>query len=342
MLEAAIFSYNRLEHLRTAVDSARANLPSARIGVFDDRSTDPAMLAYLDSLGEMVVRADENLNARHGGLYANMQRAVEMAEGRYLLILQEDFQVVRPVVPVDFDEISTIFASDARCAFLSVLFMPRGRMRRYRRQLAPDTAHNVYDAPSTHSPRNFGRRLLIIGATGLGKSWFACALGHNACCAGRPVLYQCAPRMFEALALALGDGRHERILKTFARMDVLIIDYWGLAVLTAPEGCDLLEIIDDRHGRATTIVTSQLPVEYWHEAIGDPTLADAILDRLDHNAHRPKLTGESMRKASARNSSLYLSAQVGFHEIVGKTNCPHLPGVDAHIPWNAYSGTRSA
>ena len=126
--------------------------------------------------------------------------------------------------------------------------------------------------------------LLITGPTGLGKSWIACALGHKACRDGRPVLYQRAPRMFEALALARGDGRHERILKTIARMDVLIIDDWGLAVLTAPERRDLLEILEDRHGRASTIVTSQLPVDQWHEAIGDPTLADAILDRLVHDA----------------------------------------------------------
>ena len=88
--------------------------------------------------------------------------------------------------------------------------------------------------------------------------------------------------MFEALTLARGDGRHERILKTIARMEVLIIDDWGLAVMTVPERRDLLEILEDRHGRASTIVTSQLPVEHWHEAIGDPTLADAILDRVRH------------------------------------------------------------
>jgi len=138
--------------------------------------------------------------------------------------------------------------------------------------------------------------LLITGPTGLGKSWIACALGHKACRNGRPVLYQRPPRMFEALTLARGDGRHERIFKTIARLEVLIIDDWGLAVLTAPERRDLLEILEDRHGRASTIVTSQLPVEHWHEAIGDPTLANAILDRLVHNAHRLKLTGESMQK----------------------------------------------
>ena len=152
--------------------------------------------------------------------------------------------------------------------------------------------------------------LLITGPTGLGKSWIACALGHTGCRDGRPVLYLRAPRVFDALALARGGGRHESILKTIARMDVLITDDWGLAVLTPPpQRRDLLEILEDRHGRASTIVTSQLPVEHWHEAIGDPTLADAILDRLVHKAHRLKLTKERMRKAAAQNSSPDLSAQ---------------------------------
>ncbi len=154
-----------------------------------------------------------------------------------------------------------------------------------------------------------GNNLLITGPTGLGKSWIACALGHKACRDGRPVLYHRSPRMFEALALARGDGRHERILKTIARMGVLIIGDWGLAVLTAPERRDLLEILEDRHGRASTIVTSQLPVEHWHEAIGDPTLADAILDRLVHNAHRLTLSGESLRRRSAVSKTLDQIAQ---------------------------------
>ena len=117
--------------------------------------------------------------------------------------------------------------------------------------------------------------LLITGPTGLGKSWIACALGHKACRDGRPVLYQRAPRMFEALTLARGDGRHERIVKTIARMEVMIIDDCGPTDLTAPERRNLLEILKDRHGRASTIVTSQLPVEHWHEAIGDPTRRNA-------------------------------------------------------------------
>ena len=128
--------------------------------------------------------------------------------------------------------------------------------------------------------------LLICGPTGVGKSWIACALGHKACRDGRSVLYHRMPRLFEALALARGDGRHARLLKTLARVQLLILDDWGLAPLAPEQRRDLLEIMDDRHGRATTIETSQLPVDAWHATIGDPTLADAILDRLVHNAHR--------------------------------------------------------
>lgn len=142
--------------------------------------------------------------------------------------------------------------------------------------------------------------LLVTGQTGLGKSWIACALGHKACRDGRKVLYHRVPRLFEALALARGDGRHARMLKAIAKLDVLILDDWGLAVLAPSERRDLLEILEDRHGRGSTIVTSQLPVEHWHEAIGDPTLADAILDRLVHNAHRLQLSGESMRRKIAK------------------------------------------
>jgi DNA replication protein DnaC len=146
--------------------------------------------------------------------------------------------------------------------------------------------------------------LLITGATGLGKSWLACALGHKACRDNRSVIYHRVPRLFEALALARGDGRYARFLKSLARAQLLILDDWGLSVLTAAERRDLLEILDDRHGRASTVVTSQVPVDTWHEVIGDPTLADAILDRLVHNAHRLQLTGESMRKRSARAKPL--------------------------------------
>ena len=142
--------------------------------------------------------------------------------------------------------------------------------------------------------------VLITGAAGLGKSWIACALGHKACRDNRSVLYHRVPRLFEALALARGDGRYGRLLKALGRVQVLILDDWGLSVLTGSERRDLLEILDDRHGRSSTIVTSQVPVDAWHDLIGDPTLGDAILDRLVHNAHRLQLAGESMRKRNAR------------------------------------------
>jgi DNA replication protein DnaC len=148
--------------------------------------------------------------------------------------------------------------------------------------------------------------LIIVGPTGIGKSFFACALGHKACRDDRSVLYQRIPRLFSALALARGDGRHVRVLRTLARVDLLILDDWGLAPLTPEQGRDLLEIVDDRHNRSSTIITSQLPVEHWHETIANPTVADAILDRLIHNAHRLQLNGPSMRKlkATAASSSL--------------------------------------
>ena len=117
-------------------------------------------------------------------------------------------------------------------------------------------------------------------------------------------MYHRAPRLFQALALARGDGRHARVLKSIERTQVLILDDWGLSVLNAQERRDLLEILEDRHGKASTIVTSQLPVDQWHEAIGDPTIADAILDSLVHNAHRLTLTGESMRKTKAPSKNL--------------------------------------
>ena len=143
---------------------------------------------------------------------------------------------------------------------------------------------------------------LITGPTGVGKSWLACALGHKACRDGRSVFYQRVPRLFEALALARGDGRHARLLKTLARIDLLILDDWGLSVLSQAQRIDLLEILEDRNGRGSTLITSQVPVELWHEVIGDPTLADAILDRLVHNAHRLNLTGDSMRKITGRRA----------------------------------------
>ena len=109
------------------------------------------------------------------------------------------------------------------------------------------------------------------------------------------------PRLFEALALARGDGRYGRLLKDLGRIQLLILDDWGLSVLSPSERRDILEILDDRHGRASTIVTSQIPVDTWHDVIEDPSLGDAILDRIVHNADRLQLTGESMREKERQN-----------------------------------------
>jgi DNA replication protein DnaC len=134
----------------------------------------------------------------------------------------------------------------------------------------------------------------------LDLGWVHKELAPYYCRDDRSVLYQRVPRLFDALALARGDGRHARMLKTLARVELLILDDWGLTTLTQEQGRDLLEIVDDRHNRGSTIVTSQLPVDHWHEAIANPTVADAILDRLVHNAHRLTLTGDSLRKAAAK------------------------------------------
>ena len=137
---------------------------------------------------------------------------------------------------------------------------------------------------------------LMTGPTGVGKSWLACALGHKACREGYNVLYCRLPRLWRELSVARGDGRYLKLMGGLARMDLLILDDWAVAPLGEPERHDLLEILEDRYDRRSTLVTSQLPVDHWHETIGDPTLADAILDRLVHNAHKLVLKGESMRK----------------------------------------------
>ena len=141
-----------------------------------------------------------------------------------------------------------------------------------------------------------GRNVLITGPTGVGKSYIACALGNLAARAGHPVLYARAPRLFESLHQARGDGSHLKALTRMGKVPVLIIDDFLITPLAAAERKDFLEIIEDRYSSTATVITSQCPLKDWHEAIGDPTLADAICDRLMHNAYKFELRGESIRK----------------------------------------------
>lgn len=140
------------------------------------------------------------------------------------------------------------------------------------------------------------QNLCITGPTGTGKTWLACALGHQACRQGYTVRYLRLPRFFEQLRIAHGDGSYTRLMNQMAKTQLLILDDWGIQPMTRPQRNDLMEVIEDRHGVSSTLITSQLPIEHWHDFIGEATLADAILDRLLHNAHRLPLKGESMRK----------------------------------------------
>ena len=145
--------------------------------------------------------------------------------------------------------------------------------------------------------------VIITGPTGVGKSYLACALAHKACREGFRALYLRAPRLFDDLALAKADGRYRRVLAAYARLDLLVIDDWGLASLTEEQRRDVLEILEDRHDLRSTLIASQLPIEKWHKVIGDPTLGDAILDRLVHNAHKLTLKGDSLRKKDKKMQS---------------------------------------
>src|SRR5436305_10974258 len=147
------------------------------------------------------------------------------------------------------------------------------------------------------------RNLLITGPCGVGKSWLSCALAQRACRDGYTVHYARVPRLFADLELAHGDGRFTRLFHILVKADLLILDDWGPDRLTANQRRDLMEIVEDRHGKTSTLITSQLPLDKWHDVIGEPTFADAILDRIVHNAYRLELDGPSMRKLKANEQA---------------------------------------
>jgi DNA replication protein DnaC len=142
----------------------------------------------------------------------------------------------------------------------------------------------------------YGQNCMITGPTGVGKTYLACALAQKACRDGYRTLYFYSPKLFRELNTCLADGSLPSLFKKLAKTSLLVIDDLGLEKATAPQYRDLLEVLDDRHGRTSTLITSQFPPTRWHELIGDATVADAILDRLIHGAHRIELKGESMRK----------------------------------------------
>jgi DNA replication protein DnaC len=144
------------------------------------------------------------------------------------------------------------------------------------------------------------QNVIVTGQTGIGKSYLAEAFAQKACREGFTALYYRVPRLFRDLAITRGDGSYGKLLGKIAKTDLLVVDDWGLSPLNDAERRDFLEIMEDRHGTRSTVITSQYPVAKWHELIGEPTLADAILDRIVHNAHKIILKGESLRKTKAK------------------------------------------
>jgi DNA replication protein DnaC len=193
-----------------------------------------------------------------------------------------------------------------------------GRALTRRLQLAKFKERGVVEDINYQHPRGLDRKLmrtlatsdwvrlhhnvLLVGPTGIGKTWLACALAHKACRDGFFALHKRMAELFRDLVMARADGSIGQFLLKLARIDVLVLDDFAMAPLKDHERRDFLEICDDRYQRRSTILTSQLPVAHWHEQIGDPTLADSIMDRLVHNAYRIELSGESIRKQRGRKT----------------------------------------